>query len=157
MHLAYLLDGPSALRQSGPSLRFPAPQVQGGCFLGASFPAPWAPWESCLRIQPQIPGMKYQPQTARHVGNKVSFFPFWDSLMAQMIVSACSVEDPGLIPGLGRSPGKVLATHSSILAWRIPWMEEPGGGSFFLFYICQCPDVHPKLQGYFSLPAFPLW
>ena len=24
---------------------------------------------------------------------------------------------------------KVMATHSSILAWRIPWAEEPGGGS----------------------------
>ena len=22
---------------------------------------------------------------------------------------------------------KELATHSSILAWRIPWMEKPGG------------------------------
>ena len=22
--------------------------------------------------------------------------------------------------------GKEMATHSSILAWRIPWMEEPG-------------------------------
>ena len=22
---------------------------------------------------------------------------------------------------------KALATHSSILAWRIPWTEEPGG------------------------------
>ena len=31
--------------------------------------------------------------------------------------------DWGLIPGLGRS----LKTHSSILAWRIPWTEEPGG------------------------------
>ena len=39
--------------------------------------------------------------------------------------SACSVGDPGLIPGLGRSPGEV-ATHSSILAWKIPWDEEPG-------------------------------
>ena len=27
----------------------------------------------------------------------------------------------------GRSPEKVMATHSSILAWRIPWTEEPGG------------------------------
>ena len=31
-----------------------------------------------------------------------------------------------------RSPGredlqKEMATHSSILAWRIPWTEEPGG------------------------------
>ena len=26
-----------------------------------------------------------------------------------------------------QSPGKDIATHSSILAWRIPWTEEPGG------------------------------
>ena len=35
--------------------------------------------------------------------------------------------DLGLIPGLGRSPGEEMATHSSILAWKIPWTEEPGG------------------------------
>ena len=29
--------------------------------------------------------------------------------------------------GLGRFPEKEMATHSSILAWRIPWTEEPGG------------------------------
>ena len=34
--------------------------------------------------------------------------------------------DMGLIPGLGRSPGEENATHSSILAWEIPWTEEPG-------------------------------
>ena len=33
----------------------------------------------------------------------------------------------GLIPGLGRPPGEGNATHSSILAWEIPWTEEPGG------------------------------
>ena len=31
-----------------------------------------------------------------------------------------------MIPGLGRSQKKEMATHSSILAWKIPWMEEPG-------------------------------
>ena len=35
--------------------------------------------------------------------------------------------DMGSIPGLGRSLEKEMATHSSILAWRIPWTEEPGG------------------------------
>ena len=35
--------------------------------------------------------------------------------------------DAGLIPGLGRSPGKEKATHSSVLAWKIPRTEEPGG------------------------------
>ena len=33
--------------------------------------------------------------------------------------SACNTGDPSLIPGLGRSPGGGIATHSSILAWRI--------------------------------------
>ena len=33
----------------------------------------------------------------------------------------------GFYPGLGRSPGGGMATHSSILAWRIPWTEEPDG------------------------------
>ena len=37
---------------------------------------------------------------------------------------ACSVGDLGSIPGLGRSPGE--RNDSSILAWRIPWTEEPG-------------------------------
>ena len=35
--------------------------------------------------------------------------------------------DPGSVPGSGSSPGEGNAPHSSILAWRIPWMEEPGG------------------------------
>ena len=33
--------------------------------------------------------------------------------------SACNAGDLGLIAGLGRSPGGGMATHSSILAWRI--------------------------------------
>ena len=32
-----------------------------------------------------------------------------------------------LVPGSGRSPEEEMATHSSILAWKIPWSEEPGG------------------------------
>ena len=34
--------------------------------------------------------------------------------------------DTGSIPGLGNPLDKEMATHSSILAWRIPWTEEPG-------------------------------
>ena len=41
--------------------------------------------------------------------------------------SACNVGDLGSVPGSGRSSGERKATHSSILAWRIPWTEEPGG------------------------------
>ena len=35
--------------------------------------------------------------------------------------------DMGLIPGLGRSMEKEMATHTSILAWEISWTEEPSG------------------------------
>ena len=37
------------------------------------------------------------------------------------------IRDVGSIPGLGRFPEEGVATHSSILVWRIPWTEEPGG------------------------------
>ena len=35
--------------------------------------------------------------------------------------------DSGLIPGLARSLEEGMATHSSILAWIIPWRAEPRG------------------------------
>ena len=41
--------------------------------------------------------------------------------------SACNVGDQGSVPGVGRSPEKGMETHSSILAWRIPWTEKIGG------------------------------
>ena len=44
--------------------------------------------------------------------------------------STCSEGDAGdesTIPGSGRSPEEGMATHSSVLAWRIPRTEEPGG------------------------------
>ena len=40
--------------------------------------------------------------------------------------STCSAEDLGLIPGLEDPLKEGMATNSSILAWRIPWKEEPG-------------------------------
>ena len=35
-----------------------------------------------------------------------------------------NARDMGLIPGWEK--GKAMATHSSTLAWKIPWTEEPG-------------------------------
>ena len=40
--------------------------------------------------------------------------------------SACNAGDPGLVPGLEDPLEEGMATHSSVLAWRIPWTEEPG-------------------------------
>jgi len=53
--------------------------------------------------------------------------------------SACKAGDMGSIPQSGRSPRegknyplqytseKAMAPHSTTLAWKIPWMEEPVG------------------------------
>ena len=40
---------------------------------------------------------------------------------------AGDARDPGLIPGLEDLLEWEMAIHSSILAWKIPWTEEPGG------------------------------
>ena len=41
--------------------------------------------------------------------------------------STCNAGSPGSIPGSGRPLKKEMATHSSVLAWKIPWTQEPGG------------------------------
>ena len=41
--------------------------------------------------------------------------------------NAGDVRDAGSIPGWGRSLEKGTDTHSSTLAWRTPWTQEPGG------------------------------
>ena len=40
--------------------------------------------------------------------------------------NAGDIRDVDSVPTVGRSPGGGMAAHSSILAWRIPWTEEPG-------------------------------
>ena len=45
---------------------------------------------------------------------------------------AGAVRDMGSILGSGRSPGGSHGGHISILAWRIPWTEAPGGLRFIV-------------------------
>ena len=52
----------------------------------------------------------------------------WASQVAQMVKNLpANAGDVGSVPGLGGSLEKEMATHSSILAWRIPWIEQPDG------------------------------
>ena len=39
--------------------------------------------------------------------------------------SAYNAGDPVSVPGWEDALEKEMATHSSILAWKIPWMDEP--------------------------------
>ena len=70
------------------------------------------------------------PGSGRSAGEGIGYPPqySWASLVAQVVknlpvmweiwVRSLSWEDP---------LKKGMATHSNILAWRIPWTEEPGG------------------------------
>ena len=40
--------------------------------------------------------------------------------------NAGDISDVGLIPGSEDPLEEDMATYSSILAWRVPWTEEPG-------------------------------
>ena len=40
--------------------------------------------------------------------------------------SVYNAEDLGSIPGSGRPLEEEMAIHSSTIAWKIPWTEEPG-------------------------------
>ena len=48
------------------------------------------------------------------------------------MVKHLSIMQETLVQSLGREDllEKEMATHSSILAWRIPWTEEPSGLQF---------------------------
>ena len=50
------------------------------------------------------------------------------SLVAQLVKNLPAMQETQVLP-LGRADPleKGMATHPSILAWRSPWTEEPGG------------------------------
>ena len=51
----------------------------------------------------------------------------WDSLVAQMVKGLPTMQETQ-DQSLGQEDPleKEMATHSSVLAWKIPWEEEPG-------------------------------
>ena len=55
----------------------------------------------------------------------------WTSLMALVVKNPPAMQETQemWVRSLGREDPleEEMATHSSILAWRIPWTEEPGG------------------------------
>ena len=59
------------------------------------------------------------------IGNEVEL---WVSLVAQKAKCLPAMRETRVqSPGWEDPLEKEMATHSSILAWRIPWTEEPGG------------------------------
>ena len=50
-------------------------------------------------------------------------------MVKNLPANAGDIRDTVLIPGQEDPVEEGMGTHSSILAWRIPWTEEPGGSS----------------------------
>ena len=63
--------------------------------------------------------------------NKLFICLFWASLIAKSVENLPAMPETQ-VRSLGREDAleKEMATHSSILAWRISWMEESGGLQF---------------------------
>ena len=59
---------------------------------------------------------------------KAYFSALWASLVAQMVKNLPAMQETW-VRSLGQEDlvEQGMATHSSILAWRVPWTEEPGG------------------------------
>ena len=77
-------------------------------------------------------GCCYKIQLTRWLINNKDYFSvtetvgFPNGLVVKNLPS--NEEDVGSIPRPGRSPREEMAAHFSILAWKIPWIEVPGGG-----------------------------
>ena len=84
------------------------------------------------------PPQKKKKNTTLHLGfsisvDGISIFPgaqtqTWSSLIAQLVKNPPAMRETWVqFLGLEDPLEKEMATHSSILAWKIPWTEEPGG------------------------------
>ena len=74
-----------------------------------------------------IPGSERSPREG--IGYPLQYF--WASLVAQLVKNLPVMQDT-LVQSLSQEDPleKGMATYSSVLAWRIPWTEEPGGLQF---------------------------
>ena len=73
--------------------------------------------------------MLSQKEKVRDVGLKN--YQHWASLVAQRIKRLPAMQETWVRSQGWKDPlKKEMATHSSTLAWRIPWTEEPGGLQF---------------------------
>ena len=83
-------------------------KAPGGGFMGGG--GTWEPGKCPSSATDQVSGL---PGLPRWLNGKES---------------TCQAGGMVSIPGSGRFPlEEEMATHSSILAWSIPWTEEPGG------------------------------
>ena len=81
----------------------------------------WSHLKDYFQTQSWLPGL--EPLVGDHKGSSGG------SVGKEPTCSAADTGRRGFNPSLGREEPleEEMANHSSILAWEIPWTEEPGG------------------------------
>ena len=87
-------------------------------YLGVSGPSSWDPQPRDFTHSARAPRLYHSLQIISRQEAGMGL-PWWLSSKE----SACNAGDAGSVPRSGWSPEEGNATHSSILAWRIPWTE----------------------------------
>ena len=87
--------------------------------------AVFSAWQTAS--QPSLPSTWTSPHTLMSPHHGPDSFPHQTSLVAQTVKNLPAVWETQ-VQSLGWEDPleKAMATHSSIPAWKIPWMEEPG-------------------------------
>ena len=108
----------TAAYQAPPSMGFSRQE----CWSGVPLPSPMEAW--CAAIHGVA---KSQTQLSNWTEMNWTEWSFGASLVAQRLKHLPPMQETR-VWSLGREDplDKEMATHSSILAWRIPWTEEPG-------------------------------
>ena len=91
----------------------------------AGFPGSWTGEESVCNTR----GPGLIPRLGRSPGEGIGYLLqyFWAALVAQMVKNLTAVWETWVLSLCWEDPlEKGKAIHSSILAWIIPWTEEPG-------------------------------
>ena len=100
-----------------------------GCPLLKSRPPCGSHWSHQHKVNIKRPLLSTRPRAgcwhkARNQNQLLNFRGFPGGSDGK--VSACNAGNQDSIPGDSIPLEKEMVTHSSILAWNIPWMEEPG-------------------------------
>ena len=76
-------------------------------------------------------------------------------LLAQMVKNTPAVRETQ-VRSLGQEAPmeKEMATHSSVLAWEIPWTEEPGGLRFIGLQRVRYAEEHTHMHPLQNPPTF---
>ena len=83
---------------------------------------------SLLRNSPLVPNSHLIRSHLLGLAFQLLFHYLWASLVAQTVKNPPAMQKTrDQTPGWEDPLEKGMAAHTSILAWRIPWAEEPGG------------------------------